>query len=71
MLSVGDAVAVREGSKGHGVLSGYADRFSERPLASWLSFDPKSLEGKVLERPTGSSADPAGDLASVLSFYTR
>ena len=70
-LSVGDALAVREGSKGHGVLVGFAERFSERPLPSWLSFDAKSMEGTVKERPTPVSADPAGDLVSVLSFYTR
>ena len=70
-LSVGDVIAVREGSRGHGMLAGYAERFVERPLPSWLSFDVKSMEGKVLERPTSVSADPAGDLTSVLSFYTR
>jgi len=70
-LSTGMRVAVREGSKKHGVLTGFADRFHERPLPSWLSFDLKSMEGGVKERPTAASADPAGDLASVLSFYTR
>ncbi len=70
-LSVGDQVGVREGSKKHGVLIGFSERFHERPLASWLSFDPKSMEGQVKGRPTAASADPAGDLAAVLSFYTR
>ncbi|MBI4088827.1 30S ribosomal protein S4 [Candidatus Kaiserbacteria bacterium] len=71
MLSVGDTLSVRDGSKGHGVLVGFAERFHERPLPSWLSWNPKSMEGKVLERPTTSSADVAGDLVAVLSFYTR
>lgn len=71
LLSVGDAISIREGSKKHGVLSGYGERFADRTLPSWLSFDPKSMEGKVLEKPTAASADPAGDLISVLSFYTR
>lgn len=70
-LSVGDILAVREGSKKHGVLVGFAERFSERPLPSWLSWNPKTMEGKVVERPTAASADPAGDLVTVLSFYTR
>lgn len=70
-LTVGDTIRVRDGSKEHGVLVGYAERFAERPLPSWLSFDPKSMEGAVKERPTSASADPAGDLVSVLSFYTR
>jgi small subunit ribosomal protein S4 len=70
-LSVGDTISVRDGSKGHGVLVGFADRFAERPLPSWLTWDPKSMQGSVKERPTSASADPAGDLVAVLSFYTR
>lgn len=70
-VRLGERIGVREGSKGHASLVGFAERFMERPLASWLSFDPKSLEGEVRERPTAASADPAGDLAAVLSFYTR
>lgn len=70
-LSVGDKISVREGSKGHGVLAGFGERFLERPLPSWLSWDPKTMGGSVKERPTTSSADTAGDLVAVLSFYTR
>ncbi len=70
-LSVGSAVAVREGSKEHGVLVGFNERFLERPLPSWLSWDPKAMTGSVKERPTAASADPGGDLVAVLSFYTR
>lgn len=71
ILHVGTRIAVREGSKGHGVLVGFAERFMERPLPSWLSWNPKAMEGSVTERPTAASADPAGDLTAVLSFYTR
>ncbi|MBI2025489.1 30S ribosomal protein S4 [Candidatus Kaiserbacteria bacterium] len=70
-LFVGDKIAVREGSKEHGVLVGFNERFLERPLPSWLTWDPKKMEGSVKERPTSASADTAGDLVAVLSFYTR
>jgi small subunit ribosomal protein S4 len=70
-LKVGETIAVREGSKEHGVLVGFNERFLERPLPSWLVWDPKKMEGKVRERPTSASADTAGDLVAVLSFYTR
>jgi small subunit ribosomal protein S4 len=70
-LKVGDTLAVRDGSKEHGVLVGFNERFLERPLPSWLSWNPKTMEGSVKERPTAASADPAGDLVAVLSFYTR
>ena len=70
-LSVGDRIAVREGSRDHAALVGFAERFMERPIASWLSWNPKDMEGGVTERPTAASAGPAGDLTAVLSFYSR
>lgn len=71
LLSVGDQISIRDGSKGHGMLVGFSDRFADRTLPSWLSWNPTSMTGSVTERPTTSSADPAGDLVAVLSFYTR
>jgi small subunit ribosomal protein S4 len=71
MLAVGDKISVRPGSLEHGVLVGFAEKFAERPLPSWLMWDAKKMEGGVKERPTAASADPAGDLVAVLSFYTR
>jgi len=68
---VGEVIAVREGSRDHGVLVGFSERFLERSMPSWLSWNPKSMEGTVAQKPTVSSADPAGDLTTVLSFYTR
>lgn len=71
MISIGETIAVREGSKEHGVLVGFAERFADRSLPSWLSWNPKSMEGSVTALPTTASADVAGDLGAVLSFYTR
>ena len=70
-LFVDDKISVREGSKEHGVLVGFSERFLEQPLPSWLTWNAKNMEGFVKERPTAVSADPAGDLVAVLSFYTR
>ncbi|MFA5998100.1 MAG: 30S ribosomal protein S4 [Candidatus Paceibacterota bacterium] len=71
LLAVGDRISVRQGSLEHGVLVGFAERFAERPLPSWLVWDAKKMEGGVKELPTSASADVAGDLVAVLSFYTR
>ncbi len=70
-LSVGDRIGIREGSKEHGLLVNFAEKAAERVTPSWLSFDLRAMEGVVTARPTASSADPAGDLTAVLSFYTR
>lgn len=71
MIAIGEKISVRDGSKEHGALVGFNERFMERKLPSWLSWNPKTMEGSVVERPTAASADPAGDLVMVLSFYTR
>ncbi len=70
-VKIGETIAVRDGSKGHGALVGFGERFLERALPSWLSFDAKTMAGSLKQRPTMVSADPAGDLGQVLSFYTR
>jgi small subunit ribosomal protein S4 len=70
-LTVGDRIGVREGSKDHGSFVGFAERFAERKLPSWLEWNPNAMEGALIERPTQASADMAGDLVMVLSFYTR
>ena len=67
----GDVISIRSGSLGHASLTGFNERFLERPTPSWLSWNPKEMQGGVATMPTAASADPAGDLSMVLSFYTR
>jgi len=68
----GDKIAIRDGSQKSFMFEGLVERFAERPtLASWLSFDPKGMKGGVEEYPTEESAETAGDLVTVLSFYSR
>ena len=71
-MKVGDRIAVREGSKGLPLFEGFEAKFMERPtLSPWLSWNPKTMEGGVQEVPTEEAASRAGDLVSVLSFYSR
>lgn len=66
-----DRIAIREGSKSAVLFAGFAEKFMERPLPTWLSWNPKSMEGGMSAFPNAESASPAGDLVSVLSFYSR
>ncbi len=70
-IHIGDRLAVRSGSKSRALFDNFAEHFMERPLPSWLSWNPKTMEGSVQEVPTMESADPAGDLTVVISFYSR
>lgn len=71
MVHVGEMIGVREGSKARALFENFGEKFAERPLPSWLTWNPKSMEGGVQQMPTTESADPAGDLVAVLSFYSR
>lgn len=66
-----DRIGIREGSKDATFLAGFAEKFMERPLPSWLSWNPKAMEGGLSTLPNMESASPAGDLSAVLSFYSR
>lgn len=71
-MKIGDKIAVREGSKTAVLFENFDEKFRERPtLPSWLTWDPKKMEGGLEELPTAESASPAGDLVMVMSFYSR
>ncbi len=70
-MRIGDVIGIRPGSKDARLFEGFAEKFAERPLPRWLTWNTKSMEGGVLELPTDETADTAGDLVSVLSFYSR
>jgi small subunit ribosomal protein S4 len=68
----GDKIAVREGSRSAVLFENMAEKFSERPsLPSWISWNAKEMAGGLEEVPTEEMADTAGDLVSVISFYSR
>jgi small subunit ribosomal protein S4 len=70
-IKIGDRIAVREGSKNRAYFDNFSEKFMERPLPSWLTWNPKEMTGGMIELPTPESADVAGDYPMVLSFYSR
>ncbi|MEK7602267.1 MAG: 30S ribosomal protein S4 [Patescibacteria group bacterium] len=70
-IKIGDRIAVREGSKNRAYFDNFSEKFMERPLPSWLTWNPKEMVGGVLVLPTRDLSDAAGDLPAVLSFYSR
>lgn len=66
-----DVLAVRQGSQDSALFTGFSERLVENPVPAWLSWNSKKMEGGIQELPTTESADPAGDLSAVLSFYSR
>jgi len=70
-VKIGDVLAVREGSRERALFDNMAERAAERSLGSWLTLDPKKLTGGITQLPTTESAEPAGNLSEVLSYYSR
>ncbi len=70
-MRVGDSIGIRAGSQTSAMFENHAETFKERQLPSWLSWDPKGMKGEVKEIPAFDNALTAGDLHTVLSFYSR
>ena len=70
-MRVGDVIGIRQGSSALPLFESYAARFAEMSLPQWLSWDVKKMQGGIANMPSTESAQPAGDLSTVLSFYSR
>jgi small subunit ribosomal protein S4 len=70
-IRIGEVLGIREGSRALPLFENFAERFAEISLPQWLTWDAKKMEGGVATMPSTESAAPAGDLSTVLSFYSR
>lgn len=70
-IRIGDVIAVRAGSKSRVLFENHEESFKERQTPSWVTWDPKKMEGSVKELPAFDETLTAGDLHTVLSFYSR
>jgi len=70
-VKIGDVIGVREGSK-KAILFELADeRMANATIQGWLKPNPKELSVEVTDLPTWVATEAAGDLTSVISFYSR
>lgn len=67
----GDVISLKESTKKKTVFETIRDHATETKQPSWLSFDAKKFEGKVISLPTTESHDLGFDLTSVIQFYSR
>lgn len=68
-LKISDIVRIREGSKDRKIFENLAGKLKDYSSPEWVSFDPASMEGKILAKPKNS--ETFLDLNSVLEFYSR
>ncbi|MFQ5661967.1 MAG: 30S ribosomal protein S4 [Candidatus Paceibacteria bacterium] len=70
-VSKGMKIGVREGSRGSGLFANTKEDLKDATTPSWISFDKKTLEGEVKEKPMGDATEHMFDIGSVLEYYSR
>ncbi|MBC7564719.1 30S ribosomal protein S4 [Candidatus Saccharibacteria bacterium] len=70
-VAANDMVTVREGSKGTGMFTAFADTHETLSVPSWLIFDVKTMTGKVTGTLTYQATDYMFDPEQVLEYYSR
>ena len=68
-VSVGDIVAVREGSKKSVLFGDMTNKMKDYTCPNWLTFNVDSLSGKIQGKP--KNIEGFIDLNTVLEFYSR
>lgn len=68
-VKTGDVIKIREGSKGSKLFDNLVERIKDYTPPTWVVFDGKVLQGKVLDKP--KNTEGFLDLNTVLEFYSR
>lgn len=68
-LKIGDVIKIREGSKVKKIFENMEGRLKDYTSPTWVSFDIKGMEGKILAKP--KNTETFLDLNAVLEFYSR
>jgi len=68
---VGDAFAVREGSKQKALFENFTDDHQSAGVPNWILFDAKKIQGEVVGVPDYQPSETLFDPAQVLEYYSR
>jgi len=71
LVSVGDNVAVREGSRSRTYFKNLPDLAETRTMPNWLNRDLKQLSGSVLRLPERAEIDANLSEQSIVEYYSR
>lgn len=70
-ISVGDAISIREGSKGKEILKDLPETMKKYSLPKWLSYDGDKIEGKVMRYPTPEDVQLPSEVSTIFEHYSR
>jgi small subunit ribosomal protein S4 len=71
LLSPGDTVSVRQGSRKRTYFKQLADIAEDRTIPAWLSRDVRGMSGSVLRRPERSEIDGNLQEQLIVEYYSR
>ena len=71
LVSVGDNVAVREGSRSRTYFKNLPDLAETRTMPNWLNRDLKQLSGSILRLPERAEIDANLSEQSIVEYYSR
>ena len=67
----GDVVAIKPGKEKSAIFSNISANLKRMSLPAWLSFDLKSMTGKVLAIPKADQIDTAIEESLIIEYYSR
>lgn len=70
-VSVGDIIAIREGSLKKGLFTDLNDRLKEQKIPSWLTLDAAKREAKVQGMPKIAPQELAFDVSQIFQYYSK
>lgn len=71
LVSEGDVIEVREGSRSRPYFKDLGEVAESRPAPQWLERDAKNLSGKVLEQPSRQDVDASLSEQLIVEYYSR
>ena len=67
----GQAVTIREGSRGKPLFAALSERLKEYEVPPWLSYDHAQYRAELVKQPPLDATAVPFDLTSVIEFYSK
>jgi len=70
-VKTGEVITIREGSKSSKIFQELDEKLKDHASPTWIVFDPKKLEAKILGAPVYKEGETGLAFRTVLEFYSR
>jgi len=68
----GDIISLRNGKKGKNLFKDFLTLSQQKvQIPSWLQFNVKKMEGKIIAEPSLEETLPPAEILSVFEFYSK